>query len=74
MLIFRKSSWHAVQLPFSDPMLTDGHLAAAAAMVVNKQVRGASFETAVAEAEKTMYEMVLRIPREQHNGPQNEEK
>ena len=77
MLVFRKGTWYSVELPFSDPMLTGGHKAAAAAVCVNERIKGTSFEVAVATAEKAMYGEILgglRIPREEHNAPQNEEK
>jgi hypothetical protein len=74
MLVFRRGKWHTIELPFSDPMLTEGHLAAAAAIATNHIVKGASFDVAVAAAEKTMYTDILRIPREEHDAPQNEEK
>jgi hypothetical protein len=72
MLVFRRGTWHTVELPFSDPMLTKGHLAAAAAVVANQMVKGVSVN--IAEAEKIMYDGILGISREQHNGPQNKEK
>jgi hypothetical protein len=72
MLVFRRGTWHTVDLPFSDPMLTKGHLAAAAAVVANQMVKGVSVN--IAEAEKIMYDGILGISREQHNGPQNKEK
>jgi hypothetical protein len=72
MLVFRRGTWHTVDLPFSDPMLTKGHLAAAAAVVANQMVKGVSVN--IAEAEKIMYDSMLGISREQHNGPQNKEK
>jgi len=72
MLVFRRGTWHTVDLPFSDPMLTKGHLAAAAAVVANQLVKGVSVN--IAEAEKIMYDGILGISREQHNGPQNKEK
>jgi hypothetical protein len=81
MLVFRRGKWHEIELPFSDPMLTETHRAAAAAEVVNRLVKGASFSVAVAAAEKAMYHAILRcndrrlrIPREEHDAPQNEEK
>jgi len=55
-------------------MLTKGHLAAAASVATNHLVKGASVDAAVAAAEKIMYEGILGISREQHNGPQNKEK
>lgn len=63
-----------IALPFSDPMLTGAHLAIAASVAANLIVKGASFEAATAAAEKTMYAEVLRIPREEHDAPQNKEK
>jgi hypothetical protein len=72
MLVFRRGTWHTVELPFSDPMLTKGHLAAAAAVVANQMVKGAPVN--IAAAEKIMYEQILGISREQHNSPQNKEK
>ncbi len=81
MLVFRRGKWHEIELPYSDPMLTEAHKAAAAAELVNRLVKGASFDVAAAAAEKAMYsgllgcnDRPLRIPREQHNAPQNEEK
>ena len=74
MLVFRRGTWHSIELPFSDPMLTKGHLAAAAAVVANHLVKGASVDAAVAASEKIMYDGILGISREQHNGPQNKEK
>jgi hypothetical protein len=74
MLVFRRGKWHTIELPFSDPMLTEAHLAAAASVAANHIVKGASFEAATAAAEKTMYAHILRIPREEHDAPQNEEK
>ena len=74
MLVFRRGKWHMIELPFSDPMLTGAHLAAAASVAVNHIVKGASFEAATAAAETTMYSDILRIPREEHDAPQNEEK
>jgi hypothetical protein len=59
MLVFRKGRWHTVDIPFSDPMLTDGHRRAAAALTVNGMLKGASVEAAVAAAEKTMYQTIL---------------
>lgn len=66
MLVFRRGTWHTIDIPFSDPMLTEGHKAAAAAMIAN----GLS----VPMAEKRMYEIILGISREQHDGPKNKEK
>jgi len=74
MLVFRKGTWHTVELSLSDPMLTQGHLATAAAVAVNHIVKGASLEAAVAAAEKIMYNEILGISREQHNSPENKEK
>jgi hypothetical protein len=74
MLVFRRGKWHTVEMPFSDPMLTKGHLAAAASQAVNHMLKGASFDVAVAAAEKTMYADILGIPREEHDTPKNEEK
>lgn len=79
MLVFRRGKWHEIELPFSDPMLTEAHKAGAAALTVNELVKGASFGVATAAAEKAMYSEILqsnelRIPREEHNTPQNEEK
>jgi len=74
MLVFRKGIWHTIELPFSDPMLTGGHKAAAAAVCVNERIKGTSFEVAVATAEKAMYGSILGISREQHDAPENEEK
>lgn len=74
MLVFRSGVWHDVLLPFSDPMLTKSHLASAASTTVNQIMKGASFEVAVATAEKIMYEEILGISREQHNCPKNKEK
>jgi len=73
MLVFRRGKWHKIELPFSDPMLTEAHKRAAAAVAINWQFRGASVDTAVAMAEKTVYSQILGISREQHNTPQNEE-
>jgi len=61
MLVFRKGKWHSVELPFSDPMLTEGHKAAAAAVCVNEMMKGTSFDVAVATAEKAMYDVVLNV-------------
>lgn len=79
MLVFRRGKWHEITLPFSDPMLTGAHKAGAAALTVNELVKGASFDVATAAAEKAIYSEILRsyklrIPREEHNAPQNEEK
>ena len=80
MLVFRRGKWHEIDLPFSDPMLTEAHLAGAASAAANLLVKGASFEVAVAAAEKTMYAGILGIgtrlgiSREEHDTPQNEEK
>jgi hypothetical protein len=69
MLVFRRGKWHEIDLPFSDPMLTEAHLAGAAAAAANLLVKGASFEVAVAAAEKTMYQDILGISREEHDTP-----
>jgi hypothetical protein len=66
MLVFRNGKWHMIDVLFSDPMLTMGHKAAAAAMIAN----GISIPI----AEKRMYEEILGISREQHNSPENKEK
>jgi len=66
MLVFRRGVWKTVDVPFSDPMLTLGHKAAAAAMIANG--------TSIEKAEQLLYEEVLGISREEHNTPQNEEK
>ena len=66
MLVFRRGTWQQIEVPFSDPMLTEGHKAAAAALIAN----GLS----VAQAEEKMYAGSLGISREQHNSPQNEKK
>ena len=66
MLVFRRGTWQQIEVPFSDPMLTDAHKAVAAALIAN----GLS----VAQAEEKMYEATLGISREQHNRPQNEKK
>lgn len=71
MLVFRKGRWHTVDLPFSDPMLTDGHRRAAAALTVNGMLRGTPVEAAVAAAEKSMYQTILRVSREEHRAPKN---
>ena len=60
MLVFRRGKWHEVVLPFSDPMLTGAHKAAAAALTVNGLVKGASFDVATAAAEKAMYGEILQ--------------
>ena len=72
--MFRRGRWYEIALPFSDPMLTEAHLALAASVAVSQLVEGASVESAVAEAEKTMYSRILGISREEHNTPENEEK
>ena len=59
MLAFRKGVWYSIELPFSDPMLTEGHLRAAAAVAANHLVKGTSVAAAVAAAEKAMYEGTL---------------
>ena len=71
MLVFRRNMWYAIQLPFSDPMLTEEHKRIAAAVAGNEVARGVSVEVATATAEKTMYEKIyrLRILREKHNAP-----
>ena len=66
MLVFRRGVWKTIDVPFSDPMLTPGHKAAAAAMIAN----GLSTE----KAEQLLYEQILGISREEHDTPQNEEK
>ena len=60
MLVFRRGKWHEIELPFSDPMLTEAHKAGAAAELVNQLVKGASFDVATAAAEKTMYAEIFR--------------
>ena len=71
MLIFRRGKWHTIELPFSDPMLTEGHRMVAAAVAANHLVKGASVDVAVAAAEKAMYQEILGISREEHHTPQN---
>lgn len=61
MLVFRRGKWHEIELPFSDPMLTEAHKAAAAALAVNEIVKGASFDVATAAAEKAMYEGIMTV-------------
>ena len=65
MLVFRRGKWHEITLPFSDPILTGAHKAAAAALGVNELVKGASFDVAMAAAEKAMYSEILQY----HVGP-----
>ena len=69
MLVFRRGKWHEVVLPFSDPMLTEAHKAAAAALTVNGLVKGASFDVATAAAEKAMYGEILQSNDRRHVGP-----
>ena len=66
MLVFRRGVWQTIDVPLSDPMLTPGHKAAAAAIIAN----GLSLE----KAEQLLYEQLLGISREEHNTPENEEK
>lgn len=60
MLVFRRNMWYAIQLPFSDPMLTEEHKRIAAAVAGNEVAKGVSVEVATATAEKTMYEKIFR--------------
>lgn len=69
MLVFRRGKWYTIELPFSDPMLTKRHYAIAAAVTINHINKGASFDTAIAMAEKIMYDEILGISREQHHSP-----
>jgi len=69
MLVFRRGKWHTVELPFSDPMLTEAHKAGAAALITNKLMKGASFDVATAAAEKTMYSEILQSYDCRHVGP-----
>jgi len=61
MLVFRRNMWYAIQLPFSDPMLTEEHKRIAAAVAGNEVARGVSVEVATATAEKTMYEKIYHL-------------
>ena len=61
MLVFRRNMWYAIQLPFSDPILTEEHKRIAAAVTVNEVAKGVSVEVATATAEKTMYEAIYRL-------------
>jgi hypothetical protein len=61
MLVFRRNMWYAIQLPFSDPILTDEHKRIAAAVAANEVAKGVSVEVATATAEKTMYEKIYRV-------------
>jgi len=58
MLVFRRNMWYAIQLPFSDPMLTEQHKRVAAAVAANEIAKGIAVEVATATAEKTMYEAI----------------
>jgi len=69
MLVFRRGKWHTTELPFSDPMLTEAHRAAAAALMTNELVKGASFDVATAAAEKAMYSEILQSYECRHVGP-----
>jgi hypothetical protein len=54
MLVFRAGKWHDVSLTFSDPMLTQEHLAFAASVVVTERLRGRGETEAILAAEKAL--------------------
>jgi hypothetical protein len=67
MLVFFGGTWHAVELPFSDPLLSTGHLQYAASVYVVERSRGATEQQAINRAEQRMYEQMysgLRIAGE----------
>lgn len=67
MLVFRKGQWYTIEVPLSDPLLSEHHRQELASTAVSWIVRGASFTTAIAEAEKALYMRLyrkLKLPRE----------
>jgi hypothetical protein len=60
MLVFYSGTWHTVELPFSDPILSAGHLQFAATVVVSEREKGATETEAIAVAERRMYQQVYK--------------
>jgi len=69
MLVFRKGVWREIELPFSDPMMSEANRKYAAAIIAN--YRESSTKMAITIAETEYYS---RIFRKEHNPPQNQEK
>ena len=55
-LVFRRGRWIRVQLPFSDPLLTESHRRFVAAVAATWISKGHSQQAAEAAAEKVLYE------------------
>ena len=74
MLVFRQGQWQEVEVPFSDPMFTTGHLLEAAASITSLRKKGHSLQSAQAETEKILYMRIypgLTVSREEHGTPKN---
>lgn len=61
MLVFHGGTWHTITLPFVDPMLSNGHLQYAAAVVVRERLAGKSEQEAITIAEASMYDRIFRL-------------
>ncbi len=83
MLVFLRGQWHDIALPFSDPILTEGHKRWAAAVVARHLAAGHSQREATDLAEKALFERMYGsdsgsgssgssgVSRKQHNAPKN---
>jgi hypothetical protein len=74
MLVFRKGVWREIELPFSDPMMSEANRKYAAAIIAN--YRESSLKMAITIAETDYYSRMfpLRVSWKEHNAPQNKEK
>jgi hypothetical protein len=60
MLVFHGGIWHTVELPFIDPMLSNGHLQYAASIVIRERLAGKSEQEAITIAETAMYSKIFK--------------
>jgi hypothetical protein len=77
MLVFRKGKWMTVSVPSTDPMLGTHHKQRLASAIGTRVARGQSAADATRAAEAEIYQEIfpgLSILREEHSGPQHNEK
>ena len=75
MLVFLEGVWHDINLPFSDPLLTEDHKRWAAARVARYLAKGYSQRQATDLAEKALLERIYGgssgVARKEHHTPQH---
>ena len=60
MLVFRNGKWLDVPVNVSDPIFTEGHMREMATIIASR-VESSSYASALAEAEKVLYERLYSL-------------